>query len=216
MKTIALGVCMAVALGGCATEGGMTRSQQGAILGAVVGAAVGNQTGDNKKDRKRDRLVGVLAGAAVGAGVGHVMDKQEQEFNEALAQERANNQIEIKRVTEEILQLTLSSEVSFDVNSSAIKNGFKPSLDKLANVLTRYSDTNITVVGHTDSSGSEAYNQTLSVQRADSVVGYLRSYGVDGYRMRAEGRGELEPRASNGTRQGRSLNRRVEVFVEQR
>jgi len=216
MKKIALAMSVALILGGCATEGGMTKSQSGAILGAVVGAAVGNQTGDNARDRKRDRLTGVLVGAAAGAGVGHLMDKQEQEFNDALAQEKANNQVEVQRVTDEILQLTLSSEVSFDIDSSAIKRSFKPSLDKLADVLTRYSDTNITVVGHTDSSGSEAYNQTLSVRRAQSVVSYLRNYGVERGRMRAEGKGELEPRESNSTSQGRQLNRRVEVFVEQR
>lgn len=216
MKKLALAVSVALVLSGCATEGGMTKSQTGAVLGAVVGAAVGNQTGDNSKDRKRDRLAGVLVGAAAGAGIGHMMDKQEQEFNEALAQEQANNQIEVQRVTDEILQLTLSSEVSFDVDSSAIKRGFKPSLDKLADVLTRYNDTNITVVGHTDSSGSEAYNQTLSVRRAQSVVSYLRNYGVERGRMRAEGKGELQPRESNATASGRSMNRRVEVFVEQR
>lgn len=216
MKKLALALSVAMVLTGCATEGGMSKSQQGAILGAVVGAAVGNQTGDNSRDRKRDRLTGVLLGAAAGAGVGHMMDKQEQEFNEALAQEKANNQIEVQRVTDEILQLTLSSEVSFDIDSAAIKSSFKPTLNKLANVLTRYGDTNITIVGHTDSTGSEAHNQDLSVRRARSVLGYMRSYGVERGRMRAEGKGELQPRADNTSASGRSQNRRVEVFVEQR
>lgn len=216
MKTTALAASLALVLSGCATEGGLSKSQQGAILGAVVGAAVGNQTGDSKKERRRDRLTGVLVGAAAGAGIGHQMDKQEQEIKDAFERERANHQIEVERVTEEVLQLTLSSEVSFGVDSSAIRSSFKPSLNKLADVLIRYGDTNITVVGHTDSSGSEAYNQTLSERRARSVVSYLQSVGVERSRMRAEGRGELEPRADNSTVDGRSQNRRVEVFVEQR
>ncbi len=216
MKKFAMALSATLVLSGCASEGGMTKSQQGAILGAVVGAAVGNQTGDNSRDRKRDRLTGVLVGAAAGAGVGHVLDKQEREFNEALAQEKANNQVEVQRITDEILQLTLSSEVSFDIDSATIKRSFKPSLDKLADVLARYTETDITVVGHTDSSGSEAHNQRLSVRRAQSVVSYLRRYGVDRGRMRADGKGELEPRESNSTPAGRQLNRRVEVFVQQR
>lgn len=216
MKKLAMAMSVALALGGCATEqGGISKSQQGAIMGAVLGAVVGNQTGDNSRDRKRDRLTGAIAGAAAGAGIGHVMDKQEQEFNEALAQEQANHQVEIKRVTDEVLQLTLSSEVSFDVNSAAIKRSFRSSLDKLADVLSRYSDTNIKIVGHTDSTGSEAHNLDLSVRRARSVVAYLQNYGISSSRLRAEGRGEMEPRASNGSRSGRQQNRRVEVFVEQ-
>lgn len=216
MKKLTLAMSMAIALGGCATEGGMSKSQKGAILGAIVGAAAGNQAGDDSRERKRNRLAGIVVGAAAGSGIGYKMDKQEQEFNEALAQEKADNAVEVQRVTEEVLQLTLSSEVSFDVDSAAIKSGFKPSLDKLADVLTRYNDTNITVVGHTDSTGSDAHNQSLSVRRAQSVVAFLRNYGVEPSRMSAEGKGESEPRENNSTREGRQLNRRVEVFVEQR
>ena len=212
MKKIALALSIALVLGGCATEGGLSKAQGGALIGAVLGGAVGSETGGDSKAI----LAGVLVGAAAGGGVGSMMDRQEQEFNDALAQEKANNQIEVQRVTDEVLQLTLSSEVSFDVNSAAIKSGFKPTLNKLADVLTRYGETNITIVGHTDSSGSEAHNQSLSVKRARSVLGYLRSYGVERGRMRAEGKGELEPRADNSTSSGRSQNRRVEVFVEQR
>jgi len=216
MKKLAIATSVALALTGCATESGMTKGQQGAIFGAIAGAVAGNQTGHSSKNRQKDRITGAVLGAVAGATVGGMMDKQEAEMNAALENERASNAVEVQRVTDEILQLTLASEVSFDINSARVKPSFRASLDKVAEVLVRYGDTNITIVGHTDSTGSDQHNYSLSVQRANAVVQYLRQYGVERGRMRAEGKGESQPVQSNSSAEGRRANRRVEVFVEQR
>lgn len=216
MKTListALGLSL-LSLSACTTTGpnGETqdnRAATGALIGAVAGAVLGNQA-DN---RKQGRLAGAAIGAAAGAAIGGSMDQQEQEFNEELAREREAREVEVERVREDLLKLTLSSEVSFDYDSAAIKPSFTPALNKLARVLMKHERTRITVVGHTDSRGSESYNQRLSERRAESVVAYLRDFGVASWRLAAEGRGESEPRDSNASEAGRQLNRRVEVFV---
>ena len=115
---------------------------------------------------------------------------------------------------DDLLKLTLSNEISFDVDSAAIKPAFKPTIHKLAEVLRKYDRNEITIIGHTDASGSEAYNQQLSERRAVSVRDQLITLGVPASRLRAFGRGELEPRADNGSAAGRQLNRRVEIMVQ--
>jgi outer membrane protein OmpA-like peptidoglycan-associated protein len=185
------------------------RAATGALIGAVAGAVIGNQASNRTSGRAAGAAIGAIAGAAIGGS----LDEQEQEFNEQLAEERANKEVEVERVRDDLLKLTLSSEVSFDTDSAAIKPSFRASLDKLGDVLLKHNKTRITVVGHTDSRGTEAYNQALSERRAQSVVNYFRDYGVAGGRLTAEGRGELAPRADNDTAGGRQLNRRVEVFL---
>lgn len=191
----------------------VNRTAVGGAVGAVAGGIIGNRL-DKKGSRTGGTIAGAAAGAAVGGGLGYLFDKQEKEFEEELAQEQAANQIEIERVRDDLLKLTLDSEVSFDLNSAEIKPSFGESLGKLANVLAKYDRNQVTIVGHTDSTGSDAYNQDLSVRRADSVVGELAARGVPGSMMRAEGRGESEPRADNGTEAGRQLNRRVEILIQ--
>ena len=162
-----------------------------------------------------DAVVAVRGRAALAGGaVGHYMDNQQREFEAALQDERAANQLEIERLRDDTLKLTVDSEVSFDFNRYDIKPAFRPSLDKLAQLLMKYDRTVVHVIGHTDSIGSEAYNQTLSEQRALSVGDYLAAYGVPRQRLRTEGRGEREPRDTNATEAGRQLNRRVEIFVK--
>jgi outer membrane protein OmpA-like peptidoglycan-associated protein len=116
-------------------------------------------------------------------------------------------------VRDDLLKLTLANEVSFDVNSATVKPSFKPSLTKVADVLKRY-ESQMTIVGHTDSSGSESYNQQLSERRARAVRDELVRLGVPAARLSATGRGEFEPRADNSTESGRSQNRRVEILVQ--
>lgn len=183
----------------------------GAIIGAVAGAVVGGQL-DDDGNRDKGTILGAIAGAAAGAGIGNMMDKQEQEFRDALAAEQRRSEIEIERVREDLLKLTFDNEVTFDLNSAGVKSSFSNSLDKVADVMQKY-DSVAQVVGHTDSSGAEDYNQALSERRANAVVGYLMESGVAGSRLTASGRGEYEPRESNATEAGRALNRRVEVFV---
>ena len=183
----------------------------GAIVGAVAGAVVGGQL-DDDGNRDKGTIVGAIAGAAAGAGIGNIMDRQEQEFRDELAAEQRRSEIEIQWVREDLLKLTFDNEVTFDLNSADIKSSFSSSLDKVADVMQKYQSQG-EVVGHTDSTGSEDYNQALSERRATSVVNYLVGQGVPGSQLTATGRGEYEPRESNATEAGRALNRRVEVFV---
>lgn len=200
---------------GCTTtnERGETtqnRAATGAIIGAIGGAVIGHQA-----SHKHGAVVGAILGGAAGAAIGNKMDEQEKEYNQQLAQERQANAVQVERVRQDMLKLTLSNQVTFDLNSAKIRPDFRGSLDKVANVMTKYPDSKITIVGYTDSTGSEAYNQRLSEHRAQAVARYLEQNGVAAGRLRTEGRGEMEPRASNKTAEGRRLNRRVEIFVQQ-
>src|SRR5690554_2963945 len=154
MKKLVLATLVAAVLSGCATDDPNKRTKTGAAIGAAAGALLGYAVDDGTG--------GVVAGAAVGAlagaGVGHYMDKQQADMETALAQEQARHELEIQQLENETLKIDISSEVSFDFDSAAIKPAFMPTLDKVANVLQRYPQTVIHVVGHTDSVGSESYN----------------------------------------------------------
>lgn len=204
-----LAVAIVVALTGCAADDPNRRTKTGAAIGAVAGAVLGHQLDDDA-----GRFVGAAVGAVAGGAVGNYMDRQEREFDAALAEEQRQNAIEIERLQDETLKIDIANEVSFDFGRADIKSSFRPTLDKVSGVLKRYERSIVHVVGHTDSVGSDAYNQRLSEQRAAAVVDYLASTGVARERLRAEGRGETEPRESNATEAGRQLNRRVELFVK--
>jgi outer membrane protein OmpA-like peptidoglycan-associated protein len=216
MKKTAFLALAGLALAGCTTThaDGTTSTNKtavGATLGAITGGILGNRaSGDH---RARNTVIGAAAGAAVGGGIGYAMDRQESELRQQLASERSQHAVEIERVRDDLLKLTLANEVSFDVNSATVKPSFKPSLTKVADVLKRY-DSQMTIVGHTDSTGSESYNQQLSERRARAVRDELVRLGVPSARLSAIGRGEFEPRADNSTENGRSQNRRVEVLVQ--
>jgi outer membrane protein OmpA-like peptidoglycan-associated protein len=184
----------------------------GGAVGAVAGGLLGNRIDDDK--RARGTAIGAATGAAVGAGVGYLFDRQEAELKRQLATERAANQIEVERVRDDLLKLTLTNEVLFDFDSAAIKPTFEPTLRKLADVLAKYDRNQVQVVGHTDAIGSDAYNQTLSERRALAVAEQLALMGVPPGLIAAVGRGKREPRADNATEAGRQLNRRVEIFVQ--
>ncbi len=215
-KSICFVTIALLLLSGCATTTGYDNTKKGAgigvLVGAVSGAIIGYQQ-DPSGGALRGALIGGAAGGAIGAGAGYYMDKQQAEFERQLASERAQNQIEIERQQNEILKLTMSSEVSFDFNSARLKSTFYSSLNKIADIMVRYPQTQIIVAGHTDSIGSEQYNLELSLRRANAVADYLISHGVASGRMGTEGRGELQPIASNATEEGRSRNRRVEIYV---
>lgn len=205
MRKLALAVAVGVALAGCAADDPYQRTKAGAAIGAVAGAVVGHQL-----DSGSGALVGAAVGALAGGLVGNYMDKQQAELRQTVAQ----NDIEMQRLRDDTLKLTLDSEVSFDYDSDRIKPAFRSTLDKLADVLRKYDRTVVHVVGHTDSTGSAEYNQRLSERRAGSVANYLQSRGVDPSRVRYEGRGESEPRDTNATEAGRQLNRRVEIYLK--
>jgi outer membrane protein OmpA-like peptidoglycan-associated protein len=216
MRMKACSALGALLLAACTTHADGTQSANKTAIGAGVGALAGGVLGNrlDKDNRGRGTVIGAVAGAAAGGGIGYLMDRQEAELREQLASERTDHAIELERVRDDLLKLTLSNEISFDFDSAAIKPAFKPTMYKLAEVLKKYDRNDITVVGHTDALGSETYNQQLSERRAIAVRNELITLGVPASRLRAFGRGELEPRADNGSEGGRQLNRRVEIMVQ--
>lgn len=207
--TTVTSITLLIALSGCATDDPNRRAKTGAAIGAIAGAVLGHQV-----DGDKGRFVGAAAGAMAGGAVGNYMDKQQRELEEQLAEEQRRNEIELERLKNNVLKVNLSSEVSFDVNKADVKPGFYGSLNKLANIVAKYDNTIVHVVGHTDSSGDDSYNQQLSERRALSVKNYLAANNVSADRTRIEGRGESEPRSSNATPEGRAQNRRVEIYLK--
>lgn len=219
IRKVSIGVVtVAVLLAGCASTPDdpnrhtKEKAATGAAIGAIAGAIIGHGQ-DRSGGALRGALIGAAAGGALGAGVGVYMDKQQAEFERELAAERSAHQIEVERLENENLKITMSSEVSFDFNSAAIKPAFTRTLDKVNDIVARYSRTNVRVIGHTDSVGSAAYNQRLSEDRAKSVAWYMEDGGVAPQRVSTDGRGEAQPRATNETEAGRQLNRRVELLI---
>jgi len=194
---------------GCVTDDPNRRAKAGAAIGALAGGVLGNQTSS-----KNGKFVGAAVGALTGAAVGNYMDKQQRQLEQQLAAEQANQEMSISRLDEETLKVNVSSEVSFDVNQASIKSNFRDSLNKVAGVVSENEKTAIHIIGHTDSTGSESYNQQLSEKRANSVARYLSQNGVQSDRMRMVGRGETLPVADNSSSAGRSQNRRVEIYLK--
>ena len=199
-----------IGLAGCTDPNDPNRrAKTGAVVGAVAGAVLGHQINSH-----HGAYVGAALGALAGGGVGYYMDEQQRELEAQLARERAAHELEIQRMKDDSLKLTLSNEVSFDFDSAALKYDFKSTLNKLAATIAKYNKTVVHVIGHTDNVGSEEYNQRLSLRRANAVADYLIGHGVAANRIYVEGRGESSPRASNATEAGRQLNRRVEIFLK--
>ncbi|MEE9334960.1 MAG: OmpA family protein [Granulosicoccaceae bacterium] len=203
---IATAATLAVA---CATDDPNKRTKTGAAIGAIAGAVIGNQSSS-----KNGKYVGAAVGALTGAAVGSYMDKQQAKLNQELAAESRNNEITVTRVDKETLKINVSSETSFDHNSAGIKPSFRNSLQKVGDVIAEYNSTAVHVIGHTDSTGSDSYNQQLSEKRASAVSRHLSRNGVDRTRMRMSGRGENQPVSDNASSAGRSDNRRVEIYLK--
>ena len=202
---------------GCATDEygnrrPMTDTEKGAIIGAASGAVVGALA--KKDNRSKGALIGAVGGGIAGAAVGTYMDSQKKDLEKVLAPEVQAGAIDIQKVNQNNLLITMTSQTTFDFDSTAIKPGFYTTMDKIANVLIRYGKTHLTIVGHTDNVGTNQYNQNLSERRAQAVNDYLRNKGVLVQRLEFLGRGETAPRAANATEEGRRLNRRVEIVVE--
>ena len=212
MKKICI-TSLALALllsGGCANMNNMGKGAvYGTAGGAAAGALLGQAIGGNSKATWLGAAAGALIGGLAGTGVGYMMDKQEQDMRNALAQSEA---IAIQREGD-VLALTFKSDFTFAVNSSAIRAGLYTELDRVAQVLATYPQTTIFVAGHTDSTGSEEYNLQLSQRRADSVKNALIQRGVAAQRITAVGYGEGQPVGNNATEFGRQQNRRVEVRI---
>lgn len=208
MKTIIVKYITVFALSfaivGCSAVRNSNKIQKGAVVGAAGGALIGGLIGGNLKGA----LIGAAIGGASGAVIGNVMDKQAQKIETAVPG------AEVERIGEGILiNFDENSGVTFATNKADLTAASKQNLDKVIKVFLEFPDTNILVQGHTDSTGSDAYNMELSKKRANSVVAYLKSNGVAANRLSMQGLGETLPRFDNNTVEGRSKNRRVEIAV---
>ncbi len=184
----------------------LSNTTKGTAIGAGAGAGVGALAGKALGDTVKGALIGAVVGGATGNIIGHRMDQQAEELEQSL------RDAEIQRVGEGIA-ITFDSGLLFGFDSSEIQPDARDNLIQLAASLDQYPDSDIVIVGHTDSSGSEEYNLGLSNRRSDAAKTYLVSRGIPSSRIQAQGRGELEPIADNDLDEGRAQNRRVEVAI---
>jgi outer membrane protein OmpA-like peptidoglycan-associated protein len=213
MKTTIVAICLAAfTIVGCesmdslAHDPDKAKTRRGAGYGAAAGAVVGLLTAGSNPFKSA--MIGAAAGALIGGSVGYYMDKQEAK----LRQQMAGTGVEVVRQGDNIT-LDMPSNVTFAFDSSNLNSQFYTVLDKVADTLKEYDKTVVEVAGHTDSVGSDAYNQTLSEKRANSVADYLSGHGMQRTRMVTIGAGEGHPVASNDTEEGRAQNRRVEITI---
>lgn len=198
-----------LALAGCA---GMDRTQQDTAKGAGIGAATGAVIGGIARGG-RGAAVGAGVGAAVGAAGGYIWSKNMQEQKRQMEVATQGTGVEVTQTPDNQLRLEIPSDVSFDVGKADIRPEMRPVLDRFAQSLAAHPVTTVRIVGHTDSTGTDAINNPLSVNRAASTRDYLAARGVAASRIAIDGRGSREPAATNATPEGRAQNRRVEIFV---
>lgn len=184
------------------------RTRQGALTGAGIGALAGILTGDGGKDKLDRAAVGAVAGGLIGGVIGNNLDKQAAE----LQRDISTNGVRIVNDGNQ-LRVIMPEGILFPVDSATLQPGIMNDLYTVADSLNRYPDTRVEVVGHTDNTGTAAYNQDLSQRRASAVAGVLQTAGVSGGRIVPYGRGEDMPIASNLTPDGRAQNRRVEIVI---
>lgn len=199
-------------LGGCAN---MSETQRdtgiGAGIGAVAGAVVGRATAGGNKSKST--ATGAAVGAAIGAAGGYLWSQNMQQQKAEMEQATAGTGIGVSQTADNQLKVDIPSDVSFDSGRYDIKPNLRPVLDRLAGGLNQYPVTTVTIIGHTDSSGNDAINNPLSVNRAAAVRDYLEARGVSQSRISIDGRGSRQPIADNASASGRAMNRRVEIFV---
>lgn len=200
----------ALALVSCAAIERNPRAAKGTVLGAAGGAAAGSAIGaivGGGKGAGQGAAIGAVVGALGGGLIGTYMDKQATEMEGVLAEQ------DRLRRNQEQLQVVMASDVMFESGKAYVQPGARDKLRQVAGVLNRYPRTNIQVVGHTDSRGSDESNQELSMRRAHAVADELAANGVGSARISVRGEGESRPVASNDTPEGRGQNRRVEINV---
>jgi len=191
-----------ITLTGCGTS----RTMKGGAIGGAAGGAIGGIIGSQSDNTAQGAILGAMIGGTAGALIGNYMDKQAEELRADL------ENAEVERIGEGI-KITFDSGILFDFNSYQLRDASKENLGDLANTLNKYDDTEILTEGHTDSIGDSAYNQELSVKRANSVFEYLEDLNVSEDRFIIKGYGESQPVANNETETGRQKNRRVEVAI---
>ena len=212
LRLVVLGA--AVIASGCETldpytrESEKSKATKGALIGAAAGAVVGLISGDDAVERRQRALIGAGVGALAGGAVGYYMDQQEAK----LRAELEGTGVSVTRIGDNIT-LNMPGNVTFATNSSDLRPAFFEVLNSVGKVMQEFDQTVVEVAGHTDSTGSEEYNQGLSERRAGSVSQYLTARGISKERLITVGMGELRPVADNGTEEGRQANRRVEITV---
>jgi outer membrane protein OmpA-like peptidoglycan-associated protein len=184
----------------------MNKSQKGAVIGAGGGAVVGGAIGKAAGNTALGAIIGAAVGGTAGAVIGKKMDKQAEEIKKTVPSAK------VERVGEGIT-VEFSNNVMFAFNSYALTPTADSTLDNLVTILNKYPNTNIEVQGHTDSTGTHEYNQTLSESRAHAAADYLRTHGIDASRITEKGYGETAPKYPNATAEGRAMNRRVEFVI---
>jgi outer membrane protein OmpA-like peptidoglycan-associated protein len=196
-----------VALAGCESMSEREKgTAQGAAIGAAAGALIGAATGGSAGQS-------AVIGGVVGAVAGNLWSKNMDDKRKAMEAATAGTGIEVARTPDNQIKVNVPSDLSFDIGRADIKPALRPVLDQFAQGLD--PKMRVRVVGHTDSTGSDAINDPLSVQRATSVRNYLSNRGVDPARTEVQGRGSREPVADNTTEAGRAMNRRVEIFLSE-
>jgi outer membrane protein OmpA-like peptidoglycan-associated protein len=207
MKKFKMGLAVVISAAflftGCAS---WNKTQKGAAIGTASGGAAGAVIGRASGNTALGAIIGAAVGGGAGAVIGRQMDKQAEEIAKNVPDAK------VERVGEGIV-VEFSSNILFGFDESNLSTDAKTNLDKLVVVLNGYPDTDIEVQGHTDSKGSEAYNQTLSEQRAGAVSGYLSGKGITNNRLTIMGFGETLPKYSNDTSEGQAQNRRVEFLI---
>jgi len=207
-------IAIAIGMAGCQTfdpytgEAETSKATKGALIGAAAGAVAGLISGDDAVERRQHALIGAGVGALAGGSVGYYMDRQEAK----LRAELAGTGVSVTRIGDNIT-LNMPGNVTFATDSADLRPAFFDVLGSVGKVLEEFDQTVVEVAGHTDSTGSEAYNQSLSERRASSVSQYLQSRGTSGQRLITVGMGELRPVADNSTADGRQANRRVEITM---
>ncbi|KAF0843857.1 outer membrane protein OmpA-like peptidoglycan-associated protein [Methylovorus glucosotrophus] len=200
---------LALTMSGCAN---MTETQKGTAKGAGIGAGVGAVVGALAGGSK-----GAAIGAAVGAGAGaiggNVWSRRMEEQKQQMEQATAGTGVQVSQTADNRLKLDIPSDISFDSGKSDIKPNFRPVLDSFAQSLVANPATKVTIVGHTDNTGTDAVNNPLSLNRANHARDYLVTRGVASSRFTTEGRGSHEPLVENNSDANRAKNRRVEIFV---
>ncbi|RVV97040.1 OmpA family protein [Mesobaculum littorinae] len=211
--TLILALAGGLTLAGCDTSqytvgGERERTAQGALGGAVVGGILGAAT-DGGSSKRKNAAIGAALGAAAGAAIGNQLDQQAKELRGGFS----NGAIDVVNTGSQLI-VRMPQDILFATDSAAVAGGLQSDLRVLASNLNRYPNSTVQVVGHTDNTGSAAYNQDLSERRAQSVASILRANGVSSYRVSAIGRGEDAPIASNLTPDGRAQNRRVDIVIQ--
>lgn len=208
-RLLVLSTLAATLLAGCANmDDTQRRTATGAAIGAVAGAVLSEVTGNNAG-------TGAVVGGVAGAVIGNVWSRRLEEQKKTMEQATQGTGVEVTRTPDNQLKLQIPSDISFDTNSATLKPDLREVLSTFAKGLTDNPGMLVRIVGHTDSTGSDAVNDPLSQRRADTVKGFLEDRGVPSSRIDTVGRGSREPVASNDTEQGRSRNRRVEIFLRE-